>query len=240
MIKLETHCHTPGASPCADCDFDLAVKKYAAAGYGGVVITNHLSEYSYGRLSGDSHREKTDSYFGCYYSAKEKLEKAGLKAFWGVEVRAFCPNGDFSEYMLYGLTERDMYDNPPLYTFTQEELFRLAEKKNAFMYQPHPFRTGLACGNPSFLHGAEAFNGHSTHFNYNALANDFCEKNHIIKMSGTDYHHDFQPVIGGIFVPDGISDEKRLTEFLKNNAFDIIRDETFYERELKKNKEKTR
>ena len=42
MIKLETHCHTPGASPCADCDFDLAVKKYAAAGYGGVILTSHF------------------------------------------------------------------------------------------------------------------------------------------------------------------------------------------------------
>ena len=141
--------------------------------------------------------------------------------------------------MLYGLDEKDMYDNPPLYTFTQKELFIFAEKKNAFMYQVHPFRTGVTCGDPEFLHGAEAFNGHFGHFNYNAIANDFCDKNSLIKMAGTDHHHDPQPPTAGIHIPEDINDEKSLKDFLFKNDFRLFYDAVSYERALRKNKEKT-
>lgn len=238
MIKLETHCHTKGVSPCADCDDDIMVKKYADAGYGGVVITNHLSEYSYSRLTGDSHKEKTDSYFNGYHNVREKLIKAGLKVFWGVEVRAYYKGGEFAEYILYGLDEKDMYDNPPFYTFTQRELFLFAEKKNAFMYEAHPFRTKVTCGDPALMHGAEAFNGHSGHFNYNALADDFCERNSLIKMSGTDHHHEYQPLTAGIYIPENVNDEKSLTDFLFKNDFRLFRNAAGYERALRENKEK--
>ncbi len=232
MIKLETHCHTKGASPCADGGYETLADKYASNGYGGVVITNHISPYSYDHFQGDTHKEKIDYYFNCYREIKDVLNKRGIKTFWGTEVRINIEG--FAEYVLYGLEEKDVYDSAPLFTFTQEELFRFAEKKGAFMYQPHPFRTKVVCGNPEFMHGAEAFNGHYGHFNYNHLADDFCEKNGLIKMSGTDYHHDDQPVTAAIFVPDDVSDEKALKDFLMNNRFELFCDFCLYERSLKK------
>ena len=237
MIKLETHCHTKGASPCADGDFTLLAEKYAKDGYGGVVITNHMSEYSYTCLLGNNHKEKIDYYFQSYYTAKEELNKLGLKTFWGIEVRAFYLAGEFAEYIIYGLKEKDLYDNAPLCTLTQKELFEFAEKRGGFMYQAHPFRTGVTCGNPKYLHGAEAFNGNFGHFNYNNLAEEFCKKNNLIQMSGSDYHHDAQPPTAGIFVPENISDETGLKDFIMNNSFDLYKDVLLYESSLKNLKE---
>ena len=108
---------------------------------------------------------------------------------------------------------------------TQQQLFELAQKYNFFMYQAHPFRSGERTGDPNFMHGAEAFNCHYHHDNFNAKAQEFCEKYNLVKMSGTDFHHPDQPIIAGAYIPDTISDEFALANFYKSGKAEIIVDE---------------
>ncbi|MBQ9485339.1 MAG: PHP domain-containing protein [Clostridia bacterium] len=239
MIKLETHSHTLGGSPCAKASDEDFVKDFVNAGYGGVVITNHISECFYKYHKGETHAEKVRFYYSLVENMRERLAPYGIKVFCGSEIRVLPENGrpQGEEYTVYGIPERLMYDSKPFFTFTQEELFRFAEKHGLFMYQTHPFRFGVQVGDPRFMHGAEAFNGHFHHYNFNALAKDFCIKNGLIQMSGSDYHHAGQSLVSGIYIPENINTDGQLTEYIFKNEFKIIEEETAYERVLKNYKE---
>ncbi len=239
MIKLETHCHSLGGSHCATSPNDILINDYVQAGYGAVVITNHISKGSYEYHKGETHAEKVRFYYSLIETLKERFKPYNVKVFWGTEVSVICDRSKgYQEFMVYGINEKDMSDNKPLYTLTQEELFRFAEKRGLFMYQTHPFRDGVITGDPRFMHGAEAFNGHFHHYNHNDVAREFCIKNGLIGMSGTDYHHENQPITAGIYVPENICTNEQLIEYIFKNQFEIIKDAALYERELKRYKDK--
>ena len=232
MIKLETHCHSAG-SWCATCGLEGLIKNYKKANYGGVVITNHYSDYEFKKHGFSSQREYAKYYFELIEKAMELGEKNGLKVFYGVEVKL---NERSTEYVLYGFTKDFLLDNANLYEFTQEQLFKIANQNDMLMYQSHPFREGVRVGNPKFMHGAEYFNGHLHHVNNNALAREFCEKNNLIKLSGTDFHDKDQPITAGIYIPESIKNSFELTRYIKENNFSLIEEREVYERELIKYK----
>ena len=223
MIKLETHCHSKGGSRCAKCDPDYIIKRYVDEGYGGIVLTNHYcASCCDDEYPGDEQKEKLDYYFSLYHDFKDKCEKAGLKCFLGAEVRAITLDFEYKEFMLYGFDEKFLYDNKPLYYYNQKELFEIAEKNGLFMYQTHPFRIGVNLGDYRYMHGAEAFNGHVNHRNNNELAHAFCETFNLVKMSGTDYHDEGQPIKGGIIIPETVNTDKELVEFLFSGKAELI------------------
>lgn len=232
MMKLEMHCHTFNTSACADTPNDVIISKYLGAGYSGIVVNNHFSESAYqGYMKGDTHEQKIDSFFNAIDKFGMACQKVNIKCFWSVEVRTISG----TEYSVIGLDKSAFYQKP-LFNYTQEELFRLAEKHNAFMYQTHPFRQGVNVGDPRYMHGAESFNGHYHHYNNNDKAQEFCEKNKLIGLSGTDYHHLNQPITAGIYAPNDLSTEKDLVNFLFKNDFKIIKEEEVYLSALKKHK----
>ena len=238
MIKLETHCHSLGGSSCATSPAEILVEDYLKAGYGGVVLTNHISRTSYEYHKGETHAEKVRFYYSLIEDLTELFKPYNVKVFWGSEISAVCDRSKgYQEFTVYGISEKDMFDSKPLYALTQEELFRFAEKRGLFMYQTHPFRDGIITGDPRFMHGAEAFNGHFHHYNHNDLAKEFCVKNGLVGTSGSDYHHERQPITAGIYVPENICTNAQLIEYLFKNQFEIIADSALYESELAKYKE---
>ena len=128
MIKLETHCHSLGGSTCAKSPNEILVEDYIRAGYGGVVITNHFSVYSYSYHKGEIQAEKVRFYFSLVENLREQFKPLGIKVFSGVEVRIpDSANEGAQEYMIYGVTAKDMTDNKPLFYYSQVELFRFAD-----------------------------------------------------------------------------------------------------------------
>lgn len=227
MIKFETHAHSFGTSTCADCPLDRAVEIFKEHGYGGVAIINHISRHSFKYMGGSTYKENCDLFFEYYRKTKERFNASGIKTLFGAEVRAVLDDKNTVEYAIIGLDEKYFYEKP-LFDCTQKELFNIAEKNHAFMYQTHPFRTGVFSGDPRYMHGAEAFNGHYHHINNNDLANKFCEENNLIKMSGSDFHHADQPLTGGIYLPEYVDDEKKYAEFLLAGKFELICEKETY------------
>ncbi len=224
MIKVEMHCHTDG-SLCADYNIKDIVKQYIRAGYGGIVVTNHYAYKEYVRQGFSSPIEYAKTFLSWIEDAEKAGKEQGLKIFYGIELRLTYNN---TEYMLYGFSKEFVLKNPELYNLTQEELFELANKHNVFMYQTHPFRNGVKVGNPKYMHGAESFNGHYHHNNNNGLAREFCEKNNLVKVVGTDFHHDDQPITTAILVPNEIEDSIELTEYICTNKVELIQDKKAY------------
>ena len=47
-------------------------------------------------------------------------------------------------------------------------------------------------------------------------------------MSGTDFHHEDQPITAGIYIPEDLSNEKDLVKFLFENKFNLIEEKQEY------------
>ena len=231
MIKVETHCHVKGTSACADCADEIIIDKYKQAGYKCIVVTNHMNATSFASYEGENDKEKIEYFLSVYDRFSKKCAENGIKTLCGIEVLARCEC--HSEFILYGFDREFLFRNPPLFNFTQKELFALAEKNNLIMIKTHPFRTGEFKGDPRYMHGAESFNGHYHHVNNNELAEKFCLDNNLIGLSGTDFHHIDQPVTAGIYAPeDAVKNEKAFTEFLFKNDFERIENKDLYFNEL--------
>ena len=222
MIKVEAHCHT-GASGCADTPIEILAKRYKEAGYGGIVVTNHISEYEfYKKHEGTTAKEKKEYFINVYNESKKVINSYGLKTFFSCEVSV--KSDIHSEFILYGVTPEIINKYEPLFSYTQKELFEIANIENMFMYKTHPFRTYEYAGDPKFMHGAEVFNGHFKQENNNPLAKAFCEENGLIAMSGTDFHHQNQPITGGIYLPKDINTELELRNYVKAGNLKLIAD----------------
>ncbi len=224
-MKIETHFHAFGGSHCADGNNKIAIEKYLQAGYDGVISTTHYGLGYYVWYPAKSHKEKLDYFFKVYDDFALEAEKSGLKTFLGAEVRCVPSN---TEYMLIGFDRQFLYDNIPLFCYSQKQLFEIAEENGFLMYQTHPFRKNVVPGKPEFMHGVEAFNGHYHHQNDNDKATAFCIENGLLQLSGTDYHHDDQPATAGIYVPDDIKNEKQLVECIFNKNYSLVREEEKY------------
>lgn len=221
MKKFELHCHSSGPSICADVLDEQLVLEYKNAGYDGIVLTNHIN-WSFNNYEGKTHKEKTDYYFSAVDRIKELGKKNGISVLFGAEVVAVTDDGMHQEFLLYGFDRQFLYDNSLVNNYDQKGLFELAKKHNLFMSQTHPFREGEKLGNPLYMHGAEAFNGHYHHDNFNEKAMEFCKQNNLKMLSGTDYHHSGQPILGGAYLPDDITTERALADYLLSCQPDII------------------
>lgn len=231
MFKIETHCHTYKTSNCATTPNQMLIGFYKNKGYNGIVVTNHFSKSIYDNyLTGDTHAQKIDSYFNAFDEFKSLCNANGLKAFLGAEIRVVDKNDeDGTEYIILGFS-RDIFYKEKLFNLTQAQLFNLVDKEGVFMYQSHPFRTGVVAGDPKYLHGAESFNGHYHHKNDNEKALEFCNKNNLIKMSGTDFHHEDQPITAGIILNYIVDTEEELKNAIFKGDFSLIEEVDLYEK----------
>lgn len=225
-IKLEMHAHSRGGSSCAQADVEEMLPIYKKAGYGGIVLTNHCCEASFALYPGETYFEKLEFYFSLYEKFRDAALKAGIKPFFGSEVRAYDPEGYFSEYLLYGADQKFFTDNPVLYTLTQKQLFALAQENGVFMAQSHPFRNGVKAGYYGYLNGVEVFNGHKFHTNRNFVAKAFAQGFGLKEIAGTDFHMVEQSPVGGIYIPENIDTDKQLAEYLFSEKPELIQEKS--------------
>lgn len=224
MIKTELHCHSSGPSICADVTDSQLINEYKKAGYQAIILTNHINS-SFNNYPGTDYKDKVNYYFSAIENIKSLAQKENMKIFYGAEVVALTDDGVHQEFLLIGFDKQFLYDNNLVNKYSQKELFELAQKNNLFMCQTHPFRTGEKLGDPRYMHGAEGYNGHYHHDNYNEKALEFCRVNGIKIMAGNDYHHSGQPLIACIYLPESIENESQLAKYLLNNQPEIYYDQ---------------
>ena len=215
-MKIELHLHTKEVSPCAWVSAVDSVKAYKQAGYDAIVVTDHFNWYVLDAANTDDTVKRVDHYLTGYRIARQEGEKCGLKVILGVEVA--LRNCGPEDYLIYGATEKMLYDNPFLYDLTLAELRNVCDRYNALLFQAHPFREYLKPADPSLLDGIEVNNGNPRHNSHNDLALEWATKNSKIMSSGSDFHQAEDLARGGI-----ITDiEGELTDILKSGAYTLI------------------
>lgn len=214
-ILIETHLHNSEASPCAVMPARDIPALYLKAGYQGIVVTNHFSEYCLNTLLKRSTPfESVKAFFSNSRLAADAASSHGLKSFVGAEVT--LAQYGWQDYLLYGELEEGFCDHPLLYLYTHEQLFELAHKYGWAVFQAHPFRAGCSVGDPQYMHGIEFFNGHNNGEDSDDRAQKFVNKFGLKSIAGGDFHNRGAEGKAGIFIPDDINTEGDLSACLIN------------------------
>ena len=214
-MKIDMHVHTMEGSPDAKIPARELVHLYKDAGYGAIVITEHVWEH-YPELPME---ERIEKWTSGYREAKDEGDKIGLKVFLGAETRLKKAGGE--DYLVYGLE----MENVEWLLRTLDSCQTIAELSEAvrvngfFFAQAHPFRGECRTADPELLDGVEAFNGKPRGAaNNNHLAFDFAVANDLCMISGSDTHQPIDVAHGGLRIPYDIGSSRAFCDWLKTGA----------------------
>lgn len=218
-MKIEMHTHTGEASPCANVPAGRIPDLYQHAGYDAIVITDHYCKWAQER-SGSKTAEAYAQYFlNGYRTAKAAGDKIGFPVLLGAE--ANLP-GSPNDYLLYGITEEFILTHPDLHEMTLEKLYALCQKEHILLLQAHPYRTYCTPADPTYLDGAESYNGNPRHNNQNELAKEWTQKYRLIQSSGSDFHELEDVARGGIETSIPVTDTRTLYQVLRSGDYRLL------------------
>ncbi|MCH5189386.1 MAG: PHP domain-containing protein [Oscillospiraceae bacterium] len=221
----EMHAHTSNTSRCAHVSAEEMIDDYVKARYDGIVVTDHLSPSTYARFEGTaiSWKEKVDFFLQGYKAALKAADNK-IKVFLGMEIRFYFPeDANMNDYLVYGVTEKFLYDNVDIDRMRIPEFSELVHKNGMAIFQAHPFRTGMTITNPKYLDGIEVYNGCPRHNSRNEIANIWADTHSLLKTSGSDFHQHEDTALGGLIFDREIGDNKELVKALLTTSPEIIR-----------------
>lgn len=218
VFKIDTHVHTAETSPCGHVSAAELVRLYKAAGYDGIIITDHYYDNYFECMGKKPWEDKIDLFLTGYKNALEAAKTEGLQVLLGMELR-FGEN--FNDYLVFGIDEVFLKENKKLYRLGLKKFKKLASKNGLLVYQAHPFRTGMIPASPSLLDGVEIYNGNPRHNSYNVKALAFARENGLLMISGSDFHKVEDLARGGIELKKMASDSKDLPHILSGGNIKI-------------------
>lgn len=207
----ETHMHTSEASACAVNTGAEMARAYKAAGYTGIIITDH---FFYGNTAVDRNlpwRQWVERFCLGYEHAREEGERIGLQVFFGWESGYGGP-----EFLIYGLDKAWLLEHPEIRDATVEEQMKLVHEGGGIISQAHPYREASYISEirtfPDCVDAVEGINAsHSSrekkerHPEYNERALVYAGEHGLPLTAGSD-QHSTQMLWGGMVFPRKLTD----------------------------------
>ncbi len=218
MYKIETHLHTKLVSACGWLTPDTIVAEYKKRGYGAITVTDHFHRTWLGTASIalDKGTDVSAEFFRGYNAVLEAGEKAGIKVYYGAELRFDENNND---YLLLGFEKEFLNDTDNIFKMGICEFSVIAKEMGALIIQAHPYRTGCFPADPSCLDGVEAYNMNVRHNNYNEKAVEFARKNNLLMLAGSDCHRPEDIGTSGIYTETLPEDSFSYAELIRTRKF---------------------
>lgn len=217
----ELHCHTGEISNCASESSRSIVNRYVEAGYTSLTVTNHLSCHTFGghKYVGSRSWDDKISFFMKGVDIVKEHAQDRINVLWGIELRL---NTDDNDYLVYGVTEDFLRNNPDLLDITLKEAKERLLTINALIFQAHPFRNNMRISSPNYLDGVEAYNGAINHDSRNDIAEIWAKKFGLRMISGSDLHHSNHIISGGISTDTPITNNDQLLEVLRSGNYNAL------------------
>ncbi|MBQ8197936.1 MAG: histidinol-phosphatase, partial [Lachnospiraceae bacterium] len=108
--RYETHCHSAQCSACAISSAQALVHAYHAAGYAGLVLTDHFIFGNTAVPSSLPWQIRMERYYQAYLDAKAAAEGLDFDVIFGLE-HAY---GDGKEILIYGVELDFLLANPDI------------------------------------------------------------------------------------------------------------------------------
>ena len=211
---IDTHVHTSEVSSCGKVPACEVVKLYADKKYNALIITDHYYRDYFESLGSISWKEKIDIYLTGFRKAKSKGGKLGLEILLGIELRFDQGPND---YLVYGMDENFLYNNPELYKMTPSEFYRFKKDKGLAVYQAHPFRANMTAEKPENLDGIEVLNGNPRHNSFNKSAYAYASVNKLRMLSGSDFHQPQDLALGGLIIDELPLTSREFADYILGN-----------------------
>jgi hypothetical protein len=218
--KYDLHVHTVESSFCAFVKAKEMVGLYKKAGYAGIMISDHYYPGYFDTLKKLSWEEKIDRFLLGYHEALAEGKNLGIKVLLGAEF--LFSDHDRNHFLVFGLTEEFLKNNPKLYNLTQQEFKEFIKETDLLIYQAHPFRKGCSVVSSDLLDGIEIYNGNSNHDSFNQLAHQFAVDHSLRICSGSDFHHERDLAKGGVILEQSIDNSQELARLMKNDLIKEI------------------
>ena len=192
MPRYELHCHTSDCDLAAHASAAELVRLYHAAGYSGMVITDHyftgFFSWFQKELIGADHRAAMARRLKGYYAAREEGEKLGFTVLPGAEVRFQKSPYGYNDFLIYGCEEEFFLSAPRLDKLRSLEELCAILPDTACVVLAHPFRVKMTVMDPALLFGIEVYNGLTEPYR-NAMAEDYARHFGKAMTAGSDCHH---------------------------------------------------
>lgn len=221
MFKIETHLHTKHTSPCGQLTAEQIVDGYLAAGYSGVIVTDHYCRDTFLNFDIDpkDSRRAFEAFLQGYELLLREGEKRGLKVYRGAEVRF---DGSWNDYLLFGYSDALLQKPEAVFTMGVEAFYERVKADDAMLIHAHPYRDGGMPTSASALDGVEVMNTNRDHKNRNELALDFARQNGLLETSGSDCHTKKHIGKGGIIVDKLPENDRELVALLRSGNYRLI------------------
>ena len=221
----ETHVHSSQGSKCGRSLSQDMVRAYHAAGYAGMVLTDH---FIFGNTAIDrtqSWEHQMREYYQAYLDAKPTAEELDFDLIFGIE-HAY---GDGKEVLIYGVELDFLLANPDISTITIDELVERVHKAGGIVIQAHPYRDrdyiNMAVEpRADIVDGLEIYNAGDLP-GEDGQALELGKTGDYIYTSGGDIHRCDDEKIGfsGVLLPYRVHTGKEFADALKkkNHGFKI-------------------
>ena len=148
---------------------------------------------------------------------RQEKKKGGLllKVFLGIEIN-FKPS--LNDFLIYGLDEEFLLDNPWLDRMPPRQLFRMIHEAGFTVFQAHPMRDCMTHEYLKNIDGVEVFNGNTGHDSRNNKAFELAEQNNLAMIAGSDCHRAIEAGSGGTWLAQEPRNGKDLTRLIKNSG----------------------
>ena len=226
MPLYELHAHTSECDLAAHASGAELVRIYHAAGYSGMVITDHYFATFYkwfaDELANKSHREIMARRLKGYYEARNEGERLGFTVLPGAEVRFDRSPYGINDFLVFGCDEEFFLTAPRLNELTSLDELNALLPEHACVVLAHPFRVNMTVMDPTLLFGIEAHNGLTEPFR-NQMAEDYAARFGKALTSGSDCHHPTHACKGGIETDRIIRTPRDLTDVLRSGDYTLYR-----------------
>lgn len=213
----ETHMHTSEASACSGTEGRKFIKYMSELGYSGIIITDHFFNGNSCVPKDLPWEKRVEMYCSGYKHALQEAKETGsdLNVMFGIEYNF---KGD--EFLLYGVDEKWLLDNPDIMEKDRFEVYRSVHDYGGIMIQAHPYRERGYLSEihltPSVCDGAEVYNAGNPDWQ-NSLAYEYAAERKFRMSSGSDIHNPGQPDMGGMCFDHKINSIDEYVQAFMNN-----------------------
>ena len=208
-MKFDLHAHSSGISRCCRIPAETVLSFAKNIGLDGIVLTNHYTiDYV---KDGDVDAFARD--FVAEYEHTKKLgDEMGIKVFFGVEVT--WEGNRPLHILLYGVPTDFVLKHPEMYNYSPKQLYDEVKAVGGAVIQAHPFRNRMTILPSDSIDGVE--------INCHPIYGESCAEKLIayaheakqIVTCGGDFHADTYRPVNATFLPDSVTNEKELADYL--------------------------
>lgn len=208
-MKIDTHVHSSGISKCSRISYQQIARQKLAKGINGAILMNHCQPWYY---EPENQAEWIEGFIEEFKNAYEYAKPLGFTYFLGIEVSVGQPR--WADFLIFGVTEEFLRNAPDMCRITQRELYEYCKQNGALLVQAHPLRPNFELMDVDYLDGVE-LNLSSRDFITHSQVEELADKYSLPLTVGSDYHEPFDNDVGGIIIPDEITNSVELCNYLK-------------------------